>query len=175
MHDPDSACQKLGIPVHLHQSGRVADQSCDADETLYRRVADDVPLVVGERPPLAAFTTRKMSQNRARYCHSPEDVLYNIKAPVHFFSWGIVGFLVKNVEVLKLKHPHDTAKEYTLKVIHKPEKCMFPHSEVEVFENGRRLDEIKPPSIKTLIKDEISKLAWVIKSPEHATESKAVS
>jgi hypothetical protein len=163
----DAACAALGIPSHLHQLGRPADQQFADGELLYRRVPENIALI-GQLVPPEAFTTRSMSVNRERYSNAPEDVLYNVEDGRHYTTWGVVAFTVGLVRSLSRMHPQIKNMVFTLAPVHAPIRCMYPHTEIEVRGNGERLGEIKPASVRTWIKSRIAEGSTVTRRPAGA-------
>ena len=165
MAEPDALCQGRGIPEHLHQLGRAPENVFAAEESVYRRFKPELKLELSE-DHYEIFTTRRMSVNRERYSARPEDVLFNVDGPPHFDSWGVAALEVEGIQSIRVQHPDPKQRiEYTLKVRHKPERCMYPHCEIEVFANGEPVPEIKPSSVKTKIKSAMANACQVVKAP----------
>src|SRR5258706_15898364 len=95
----DAHCGALGIPAHLHQNSRPANQSFAPGELLFRRYGPDEKIING-KPSGAIFEFRRMSVGRAGedYCRSPLDVLYDSERDKHWFNWGVVELRVEDVE-----------------------------------------------------------------------------
>lgn len=159
-----SNCGKLGIPEHLHTRGRIADDEFEPGERYFRRFEKVSELSEENKISMGAITTRHMSGNREKYSSQPSDVLYNIHGGDHFFSWGIWGIDIEKVNQLSFQHPEE-AKHYTLKVLHVPEECMYPHAEIVVFKDGQPVQKIAN-SVKTKIREAISNLSNVLQLPE---------
>ncbi len=53
----------------------------------------------------------------------------------------------------------------TFKAVHDLEECICPHSIGQVFKNGNKVSEIKPSSVKSLIRNEYEKSLKIIKMP----------
>lgn len=161
--DPD--CHARGIPDHLHQLGRPVDSEFTPTEALYRRFNPSFSL---DNPDsiYAIFTTRRMSVNREKHSHRPEDVLFNVDGPPHFLAWGIAEIHVATVTDIHVPHPNSREPiHYSLAVRHQPERCMYPHCEIEVYANGERIEEIKPSSAKTRIKAAMARACVILKLP----------
>lgn len=146
------ACTVEGIPKRLHRNGRKPDIEFDGEEQIYIRIPP--ALLQEEKPLAAAFRTKRQSGNRERYSKTPDDVLYNINAKnknEHFHHWGIVKIKVKTIQSNKYNHP-EIDEEYTFKLSHEPEECMYPHSEIHIFLDGKE-GKLNPSTLKTLLKD----------------------
>lgn len=155
-------CADLGIPEHLHQNGRTAEnENFTPDERMFRRFRpkDSLSEIVKTN-----FDFKSMSFNRERYSN-PEDVLYNIKENNHYNDCGVASLTVYEIERIQIPHPDDK-QLYTFKAVHDPEECMYPHSIVQVFKNGNKVSEIKPSSVKSLIRDEYEKSIMIIRMPD---------
>lgn len=157
MHPSDSECDNIGIPPHLHRSGREIDDSFEEDnELLYRRIS--------AKDEMTDLTTvinfRRMSVNRAKYCENPRDVLWNDEEGGTHDGFGVVSF---PVGALKDSWEHPDPKHsyaFTLKPTHAPTRCNYSHSEIVAYkinENGsiEILSDIKPSSIKLRIREHI--------------------
>jgi len=169
MHKGAPTCSELGIPSHLHRNGRGIDPHFEPEEHYYRRfkrTVHNVP-VVGEDGRISGsiVSTRNMSGNREKYCNSPDDVLYDINSADHFFAWGIWEVKISKVEGLRFNHPVE-ARAYTVRVVHEPEDCMYPHSIIRVLENGEPVPRIKSNMVKTKIREAIAHHTRVIKKPD---------
>jgi hypothetical protein len=162
----DTACQARGIPDHLHTSDRQPDEQFEPTEALYRRFEHGIE---GNRPSPAIFTTREMSVARSKYCRSKTDALYNCDSDQHFLRWAIAELSVSDVEKTCWKHPTDV-KEFRFKLIHRPEQCWYPHSEVRTFADGKENKKL-PGSLKILIKDHWADICRVVKSSESPESS----
>ena len=65
----------------------------------------------------------------------------------------------------RFNHPVE-ARAYTVRVVHEPEDCMYPHSMVQILENGSPISEIRSKPLKTKIRDAIARHTQVIKRPD---------
>ena len=157
----DPVCPSSRIPDHLHTLDKSLDEQFNPTETLYRRFEHGTE---GTRPSPSIFTTRKMSLARAKYCGSKTDALYNCDSDQHYFSWAIAEFSVSDIEKICLKHPTKVT-EFTFKLVHRPEQCWYPHSEVWIFADGARTEKF-PGSLKMWIKDHWADSCRVIKSSD---------
>lgn len=166
MVDKILTCDELGIPKHLHRHNRQVDPNFDKKEYLYRRIPPGELLANGQ---ISASSLRihKMSVNRGKYTKFPKkDVLYNIKSNEHFFTWGIVKINVGFLERLKFDHPKKENHIYTLKVIHEPEECMYPHSIIEILLNGKTSNYDMPKSRRSLFRDKFITNCIIVKKPD---------
>ena len=157
----DPVCLDRGIPEHLHSKGKPSDDRFESTEALYRRFRKGT---AGIKPPITAFTTREMSVVRAKHCQSEVDALYNCDSDEHFFTWAIAELSVLDIENICLIHPTEK-KRFTFKLVHRPEQCWYPHSEVWVFADGERTSNM-PGSLKTLLKDMWSDSCDVVRSSD---------
>ncbi len=147
-------CKELGIPDHLHKNGRIAENNnFTYDEKMFRRV---IPKESLSEMVKYNFDFKSMSFNREKYSNA-KDVLYNIKDNNHYMSsHGVASLRVEEIEKIIVLHPDDK-QPYTFKSIHDPEECMYPHSIVQVLKEGTKVSEIKPSSVKSLIRTEYEK------------------
>jgi hypothetical protein len=151
-------CGEKGIPGHLHTDGRDANQTFLATELLYRRFRKSIEATANsdtEMLPPDLFPLRSDSLNRAAYC-KPEDVLYNSNGAPHYFEQGICQFSVGCAEeIMAVKSDANGKNTYTLKIVHKPEDCMYPHSEIAVYKDGTLIDSVNPKSVKQEIRQKL--------------------
>lgn len=165
-------CSDLNIPDRLHTNGKPIVNDFDPDELLYRRFPikgnDGNPLYnpVTKKLTHDAFPLRCDSVNRGRYS-KPEDVLYDIKEGNHYLNWGICSFTVEQAEsiscTVKVKDNDDI---YTIQIKHRPEECMYPHSEITIFKNGEKVPKISPSSAKLYIRDKFLEALKVYREPQ---------
>ena len=66
----DPACHEKGIPEHLHRVDRPIDDEFLPEELLYRR------FVFGTETLIAAIQFNRMSVNRGKHGHGPDDALW---------------------------------------------------------------------------------------------------
>lgn len=170
----DLACDDLGIPEHLHTKDRPEVSQFGENEKLFRRFPEKDPggnkniLIKGGKEVLSinVFSTREMSCNREKFCSCPEDVLYNTSSKNHFNDYGIISIDTINIEKFEEKHPEIDNTKYGLKILHKPEKCMYPHTQINCIQNNTPVREISPSSIKTKIKELYLKNSTIFKLPK---------
>jgi hypothetical protein len=173
---PDEICNELGIPKRLRRNRRESfDEFHDGNEYLYRWFVPEIeysldgilsPSTIGKvfSPPL------DISCNRAKFCDFSTDVLFNTKNLPHRNEYGVVKTTVGSVASHKFtffSNIKNIQEEITIEfqVIHSPEECMYPHSEIIVFKNGVRLKEAKQKSLKDAIRRELSKKFEVCHPP----------
>jgi len=159
------------IPERLHTNGRLPDAHFTSNEKLFRRFANteqNKPALKDGKLTHASLSLKEMSVNREKYSEKPEDVLYNIKTGEHFWHYGIYAFCVGAIQSLNYVHPTEQSKSYSLRAVHKPEPCMYPHSIIAILENEIEISEIKPKSIKTTLRDDLIEQATILKLPEPA-------
>jgi len=133
-------CDQLGIPKYLWTEGRHNIEIGDLD-SLYRRVPSHFfeTGAISGKISATAFPLKNDSYNLASLCQQPQDVLFSIKQGVpHFLDDGIIQINVSGIRAFNFQYSGGNNQTYecTLKVIHKSEKCMYPHSEICVFVNG---------------------------------------
>ena len=154
----DEKCSLLGIPTRLHRCGRPADQNFESTEELYRWFVP-LPEAVQDNWIWHPVSSGDMSVNRGKYS-VPEDVLYNTKDGNHRFGKArIATFLVEDISILSWNHPTEPSKNYKMRVIHEPEDCMYPHSNVQVLMNGDHIPPDKlPKTVKTQLRRDLTRL-----------------
>lgn len=131
------SCDELGIPPRLHRNGRGPAHEFESGERLFIRFDPDKHLLENGGISFAtALSTEDQSCNRSAFCDSQEDVLYNTNSPVHFFHWGILEILAADASAVLAVHPVDPDIIHSFDVVHKPEECMYPHSQLELLKNG---------------------------------------
>jgi hypothetical protein len=164
MSASDPKCAAIGIPPHLHRLGRNPVSEFSGDERLFVRFMPGVQLV-NNKPPPTVFTPDEQSMVRGKFAKTCEDVLYNVNGHEHFFGWGIVELHVSQIETMATTISAPQRREFTFKVFHEPEDCCYAHSEIHIFENGERVREVKPKSVRFYIRDELADRCQVIKHP----------
>ena len=165
-NDPD--CESLGIPGHLHSCKRKAENNISKDDIYYRRF--NKPLLEDGKVCPTIFDLKDMSGNIGRFCEDPNDTLYSIKSSEHYFDYGVVKIRVEEIiglrideEVMEKNAIQNVVGVYSFSVIHKPEKCMYPHGVVQNLKDGHIVEKIKPKLIKVLIRDMLRNLSDVVK------------
>jgi hypothetical protein len=167
---PDKICNELGIPKRLRRNKRESfDEFHDSNENLYRWFAPEIeylfdgtlsPSTVGKvfSPP------RDISCNRSRFCDYPTDVLFNTNNLPHRNDFGIIKTSILLIEKYRfsvfVSNNKNIEEEIFIEfqVIHSPEECMYPHSEIIVLRNGKRIEgDVKPKKLKTLLREELSR------------------
>ncbi len=156
MQSCDEECSSKGIPDHLHQVERGVDPDFPDDEFLFRRFRLSAPDLT------SVIKFNEMSVNRARYGQSPDDVLWNDESGGRHEGCGVVQFPVAALNG-EWRHPEEQKVPitYSLKPLHKPQRCNYPHSEVTAFEFNRdtkvtqAAKDIKPTSVKMRIRENL--------------------
>jgi hypothetical protein len=172
MEKEDKECSVLGIPAHLHTSGRPIIPEFEKNEMLYRRFGPS------PKPPedwiYEALSTSLMSVNRSTLCKSFEDALWSEDGK-HYLSWGVFSLLTQKVcEIEARLHRPDLNHDqiFLLRVRHDPKQCMYPHSQIEVFRDGELIETVKASTIKTTLRRAMSQSIFKVdknvsaKSPE---------
>ena len=163
-------CSKLGIPAYLHQGDRNADQNFDPEELLYRRFFTKIPSSEWQQNKsvsVALFELKDDSYNRSRYSQEPEDVLYNERKEDngnHYFDAGILQVAI--LHTLEFSFDiNGNERAFRLSPFHKPTECIFPHTELHIYENETKIDytQSKPKSLKAAIRDFLVRNCIVIK------------
>jgi hypothetical protein len=149
-------CTISDIPEQLHRNGRPVVPDFERDEFIYRRFINSNEAEI--------FKLQDTSVNRSKFSQSPSDVLFNIKDGRRYFNQGIVQLKVSDVERIECSHPTLPNQRFTLKLIHDPEECMYPHSIIGVYLNGQKIEKIKPNQVKTAIRDSLMAIKKQIKS-----------
>lgn len=166
-------CESLGIPNYLIKNERLATNVFEKDEKLFRRFNTDRPITEWQDSSnlsASVFPIRNDSYNRSKFCQTPEDVLYNTRIEdngVHYFQMGILEIGIIALKKFEFTiNQNNQLRKFILKPVHKPEICMYPHSEIHVFENGNFINENKPKSTKASIRDFLIVNTTVIKIPD---------
>jgi hypothetical protein len=119
------------IPEGMLQRQRMPIEHFDPEELLYRRLMPGA--VVNGQVTLDSIELPDMSVNRDSL-GPPEWVLL---ADGGFPDWGIAKFQVKDVPGEMV---HLGVIRFTFRVVHKPERKNYPHSEIRAFEDGVHID-----------------------------------
>jgi hypothetical protein len=162
MNGTDPECAAKGIPEHLHQCGRSANQQFDAGELLYRRVR----LPCQELTAAISFDRKSSSVNRSKYCHSSDDVLWNDEHGGRHEGYDVLQFPADAFEGKKWQ-TEDNRQSFTIEVFHDPKKCNYPHSDFRFIRNGQETDKVKPGSIKMQIREHLLSLIKIARPSEH--------
>ncbi len=112
------------------------------------------------------------SCNRSSLCRYSTDVLYNIKTLPHRYNFGVMKTSIEKVDGytfqynLQIDGKNQTVSiKFTLE--HKPEECMYPHTEIKVYKDGVLLkNEVKPPSLRKAIRLKLAPLFDVCHRPD---------
>ena len=175
---PASICDDLSIPVRLRREKRdVVPFSTDSKECLYRWFKPDTEYSDSGRLSSATigevFTPLyDVSCNRSSLCEKSTDVLYNTVKLPHRFNFGVIEASVESIHGHVFEYElnqKDGIERITIRfeVEHKPEECMYPHSQIVLYRNGVRVsDAIKPPTLKTATRSELALLFNVCHKPD---------
>ena len=176
---PESTCEELGIPLRLRRENRdIIPQFDDESECLYRwfkpglQYSPDGRLSAATVGPVFS-PPYDISCNRSSLCASPADVLYSISKLPHRFDHGVIEAQVISVQVHIFEVQQGSERlqvSLQLGIEHKPEECMYPHSQIIVHKNGERIaDEVRPNKmLKTAIRDELARIFTVCHAPNGA-------
>jgi hypothetical protein len=165
MSQYDPQCEAKGIPRHLHCLNRSAEPFFETTELLYRRFSSEV---IDDLT--AAISFERMSVNRQKFCHSPDDVLWNDKEGGQYAGCGVLAIPVAALDI-RISHAHEDYS-FTLRPEHCPEPCNYPHSEViatKVLPDGTEvpLREIRPKSVKLAIRKALENSISVVRIEEN--------
>lgn len=173
----DELCEAFGIPPRLRLNSREADSFNNESEKLYRWFAPNTEYLSDGRLSESTIgqvfsPPSNISCNRSNFCYYPTDVLYNASEHLHRNNYGVIQTFIKNVknhtfEFLQTTQNNETVKiEIKLDIEHKPEECMYPHSEITIYRNGEKLtNQVKPPRLKTLLRRKLIELFTVCHEP----------
>lgn len=176
----NNACSKLGIPKYLSTGSRIKDPIFSDDEKIYRRFTTPGDIddwkkskLTGESISASIFPVDDDSVNRGKYSKKPEDVLYNTREQdqgAHYVNHGILYFTVSKFQRLSIKtkepiRSNNNVVDFTFHLEHKPEACMYPHTEIWILRNGKKADIRSPKSVRALVRDELFEIVDVYKYP----------
>jgi hypothetical protein len=166
-------CSNIGIPEHLHQGEREEDSVFSDDEKIYRRFFVSPPKSAwlnNKQLSAKVFKLEDDSYNRERYSNAPEDVLFNKDAANkidHYFSFGILCLICEDIKTYSYEAEVNSNNiKITFDIFHKPEKCIYPHSEIHAYSNGEYIKKVAPKSFRTLIRDILIGFSEIVKDPE---------
>jgi len=142
MCDSDKECDAVGIPKHLHwlKKNKI---DMKKDEILYRRYCEKT-----SHEYKGLYTLKKMSTNRNIYSKKIETLLccsyredkttkenYERiqKQNIIYDKYSVGEYVVKDIENILINFEN---KMYSFKVLHKPKKCNFSHSILQLVYNG---------------------------------------
>lgn len=179
-------CEELGIPHRLITPDQpIINEFNDGLELLYRWFSPNLEFshdgqLTGAILGQIFKDPYDISCNRSELCEYSTDVLYDHEKGNHRFNYGIIQATVESIKyrtfvfmqpVQGSSKPEEVSVE--LDIIHTPEECMYPHSEITVYKNGERIkNEVKPASLKTFIRSELSKVFTVCHAPDPAFKPK---
>lgn len=132
-------CQLNYIPEKLQTNDRLALQSFDVGELLYMRCAAD-----NLSNPYNSITLSELSHNRGgsneNPISDPDDVLYNIRPDLDFEKYP--DKVVCTIRILDLNEQSQYDKSFsdgsnaaTIRLIHEPLPCMYPHAVFRILFN----------------------------------------
>lgn len=170
------------IPVRLHRRGRAINNTFTDDEWIYCRCrpagykdqTDGAPYPIIDSEGLIHeqhIRTQSQSVTRGRYCDGPEDALYDGTSGAFLVEEGVFGFQYGHVNGQTKAHEQLNSRSYKICVEHDPTPCIYPHSEVRVYQYDEKdntveetlPDRIKPASIKLWVIDTIRERAKVFR------------
>lgn len=169
-------CFALGIPEGLHSKGREDKQDFESNEFVYRRFRDRIN--VDNSPnwrgstsiPANIFSLNNDSYVRQKYSLAETDVLYNTNSDEKSFKdWGIISLYINDFALIEQKKLEtDDKKDHVLRLEmkHDPLPCMYPHSELKIYDNGTLVTEQPPRQVRSFIRREIVKVCNIIKDAE---------
>jgi hypothetical protein len=157
----DFHCSKFGIPARLHSASKECIQDFDSDETFFRRYNPSNVSPKLEYPSNVYSTAISfesgMSVNRGRYSAENGDVLFNVGDGRHFADHHVLALSGLTLQNWRLELPEVPQRHFVVRLAHDPTQCMYPHSTISLFENGNRVDDVKPKALKLRIKRELAK------------------
>jgi len=166
-------CTQLGIPERLHKNGRDIDAAFLEDELIYRRFkveGSQEDWNANNQISVKIFPVSNDSCNRSKYCESPEDVLFNTRPSdegKHYLDWGIIALEVTRLNDFEFSfYQNSNRKIFLIKVEHVPSECMYPHSEIRVYENDSLVVQDKPKSTKSAIRKFLMDRIVIVKEPQ---------
>lgn len=169
-------CSRLGIPKHLHTANRQKVSEFAPSETIYRRFTE--PGTINQwkgnnQVSASIFKLDNDSCNRSIFCQLPEDVLLNTREQdngAHYLTHGIISFNVGKFYSL-LVPPAPAIKQngfdrnFVLHLEHDPLPCMYPHTEIHVYDGSNRIDNSPPKSTKAIIRGLLLDICEIVKMP----------
>lgn len=174
-------CKEKGIPQRLWSKNPPDKKDfLNGEELLFRWFEPDIQVLADK--PLSESVIGKVfkhpidvSCNRQSFCKKPTDVLYNHETGKHRFHFGIIESTVNEINGYSFDcnfygrdgKSHNISIK--LKLEHSPEKCMYPHTEIECYQNGKRLKfegEVKPNSFKKAIRYGLASLFKLCHNPD---------
>ena len=157
MSDIEKPCSVLNIPARLHTAGRLKDPNFDEDEVVYRRFSVPGPKeawsMAGNDPSVNIFKLNEDSYNRSKYCEEPEDVLFNVIPEDdgrHYTDAGILSLQIQKLKESESEFiitENGNKRRFTFSIEHDPLPCMYPHTNVNIMENGEIAPK-RPTSLK---------------------------
>jgi hypothetical protein len=179
---PETTCEQLKIPSRLWWNDEEIKNDFEKNEYLYRRFRPDVDYTYDGELSQASFGRSfsppcNISCNCSSLCKYSTDVLYSIKKEVpHHFKSGVMKAAIRSIKGQPFKYSiQEKSGERWFSgrfdVIHKPEKCMYPHTEILVYNeidlvtpNEKR--EVKPNALKLAIRKELAEVFTICHKPD---------
>jgi hypothetical protein len=144
--DPD--CDEKGIPPHLHTLERLP-QPLDQGERVYRFFRLDAE---EDLTQAISFKYKRSSVNRASFCHEAADVLWDDERGGRREGYGVVSFPGDVFAGQEWKVDDGTAG-FRLSIDHEPRRCNYAHCSIVVTRDASQVDDIKPKSVKLMIRE----------------------
>ena len=150
--DSAAKCEVPGIPDRLHRNAKPEVAEIPSEDLLY---LFHTPLPVDE--PYGSEIPEYRVRDQSANSHdlnpdgSPTDVLFNDEtgerrvlqiARLDVASLIIVNLPNPNTRLVKKLPSGETVTTedvYSVRVVHKPEKCNYPHCEIRTLKNGKEL------------------------------------
>jgi hypothetical protein len=167
-------CLDLNIPQRLWRNAKVINNNFVGD-SLYRRFK-----VFGEKSTWKSgnlshvvFKLDKDSYNKSSLCSEPEDVLYNTRVEdngSHYVDFGILELPCDSLDEINdipiALEINNDKRIFKLNPIHSPEDCMYPHSEICIYEGDSEVNIKTPKSINVIIRDVLIEKIKILKEPK---------
>lgn len=171
------SCNIPGIPDRLHRNSRPEITDFSGDFNIYIRIKPEHFLFEKDENgenivtiSVNAFVTNLQSCNRDSLCLEPSDVLYNINADTsndHYNNFGIVSLNIAKIFGEEFKHPAIDAI-YRLGLLHSPGECMYPHSEISIYDSediNKNNVKLGAATLKLAIRGFYSRILTIEKAP----------
>jgi hypothetical protein len=171
-------CIDLNIPERLWLNQREKDDAFD-DDSLYRRfkVFGDKLTWSSNKLSHVVFKLDKDSYNKSSLCEKPTDVLYNTRLADngnHYVDFGILELPCNSLNEINdipiSIELNGVRRAFRLQPVHSPLDCMYPHSEVLIYEGDLEINIKTPKSIGVVIRDILIEKINIIKDPGIVSE-----
>jgi hypothetical protein len=178
----DNICEEPSIPSRLKKGDRITFNKFRSDEKLYRWFPPYIKYESNGK--LSASTVDKafsppydISCNRSFMCVYSTDVLYNVTTFNHRIDFGVIEGIFKSINnysfSLDFRRNSKISEtvNFRFEVEHDPHPCMYPHTVINIFKNGEKIEnsnqkEINSKQLKTAIRDHLSDLFRVVHEPD---------